>query len=123
MAQSAGLDMHSTRAEINQTSLEPGEHSNGGEVAFLNILDPSFRIDSSEIRVAQESGWYARTPLGPAVLRHAEAALLLNDRRLRPASRETLIAQTVTDGPAARWWLDTCSTPWRLLTTPGCASW
>lgn len=107
MAQTAGLDMHSTGAEINQTSLEPVEHPNGGEVAFLNILDPSFRIDSSEIRAAQEAGWYARTPLGPAVLRHAEAALLLNDRRLRPASRETLIAQGVTSGPAARWWLDT----------------
>src|SRR5215213_9917122 len=86
---------------------EPGSATVVDEVAYLNILDPAFRADSPEIYAAQAAGWYARTPLGPAVLGHAEAALLLRDRRLRPGSRETLLAQGVTEGPAARWWLDT----------------
>jgi cytochrome P450 len=77
------------------------------DVAFINFLDPGFRADSPEIVAAQEAHWYARTPLGPAVLRHAEAAALLRDPRLRPGSRETLMGQGVVDGPAARWWLDT----------------
>lgn len=77
------------------------------EVAFVDILDPSFRTDSPDVVAAQAAGWYALTPLGPAVLRHAEAAALLRDRRLRPGSREMLLGQGVTDGPAARWWLDT----------------
>lgn len=86
---------------------EPGSGTVLDEVAYLNILDPAFRADSPEMYAAQEAGWYARTPLGPAVLGHAEAAALLRDRRLRPGSRETLLAQGVTEGPAARWWLDT----------------
>jgi cytochrome P450 len=86
---------------------EPGLHTRSADVAYFDILDPAFRADSPEVLAAQEAGWYAHTPLGPAVLRHAEAAALLRDRRLRPGSRETLIGQGVTDGPAARWWLDT----------------
>ncbi|GIG21117.1 cytochrome P450 [Cellulomonas chitinilytica] len=77
------------------------------EVPFVNILDPSFRADSPLVAEAQEASWYAQTPLGPAVLRHAEAAALLRDRRVRPGSPEILGRQGVTDGPAARWWLDT----------------
>jgi cytochrome P450 len=77
------------------------------DVALINVLDPAFRTDSPEIVAAQDADWYARSPLGPAVLRHAEAAALLRDPRLRPGSRETLMAQGVMDGVAARWWLDT----------------
>jgi cytochrome P450 len=76
-------------------------------VAYFDILDPAFRADAPAILAAQEANWYARTSLGPAVLRYAEAAALLRDRRLRPGSPETLTAQGVVDGPAARWWLDT----------------
>src|SRR5207244_1521654 len=86
---------------------EPEPRTLVADVAYFDILNPAFRADSPEILAAQEASWYARTPLGPAVLRHAEAAALLRDRRLRPGSRETLIGQGVTDGPAARWWLDT----------------
>jgi hypothetical protein len=86
---------------------ETGRRTVCSEIAYLDILDPAFRVDSPEILADQETGWYARTPLGPTVLRYAEAAALLRDRPLRPASRETLIGQGVTEGPAARWWLDT----------------
>lgn len=85
----------------------PPRRALSDDVAFINILDPAFRADSPEIAAAQEADWYALTPLGPAVLRHAEAAALLRDPRLRPGSRETLMGQGVVDGPAARWWLDT----------------
>jgi cytochrome P450 len=90
-----------------QTAVEPDVHIMAGHVPFINILDPDFRANSPEIAAAQEVSWYAQTPLGPAVLRHAEAAVLLRDPRLRPGSRETLLGQGVTDGPVARWWLDT----------------
>lgn len=90
-----------------EAAVEPGLRTLTGDVPFINILDPAFRADSREVLEAQEASWYAHTPLGPAVLRHAEAAVLLRDPRLRPGSRETLMAQGVTDGPVARWWLDT----------------
>lgn len=109
MSNSASADSQRYEGhEMNQEiPKEPGLRTLTAEVAYLDILDPAFRVDSPEVLAAQEASWYARTPLGPAVLRHAEAAALLRDRRLRPASRETLIGQGVTEGPAARWWLDT----------------
>jgi cytochrome P450 len=107
---------HPARADAQSPRVPEADHLVRGDaelcpvpddVAFFDILDPAFRADSPDILAAQAAGWYARTPLGPAVLRHAEAAALLRDRRLRPGSREMLIGQGVTDGPAARWWLDT----------------
>lgn len=57
-------------------------HSN---VAFFDIGDPGFRVDSLEVRVAAEASWWARTPAGLAVLRYQECLKLLQDQRLRPA--------------------------------------
>lgn len=74
------------------------------DVPYLDIFDPAFRGDSPEVIAAQEASWYACTPLGLAVLRYAEVAALLRDRRLRPGTRETLAAQGVTEGPLAQWW-------------------
>lgn len=89
----------------NGTGTHP--HILDGDVVRFDLLDPAFRADSPEVLAAQRHAWYAMTSVGPAVLRHAEAAALLRDRRLRPGSRETLVDQGVTDGPVARWWLDT----------------
>jgi cytochrome P450 len=74
------------------------------EVAYIDLFDPACRGDSPEVLAAREACWYARTPLGLAVLRYAECAALLRDRRLRPGNRENLAIQGITEGPLARWW-------------------
>jgi cytochrome P450 len=52
-------------------------------VASLDLFDPGFRPDAPTVLAAREARWYARTPLGYAVLRYDEVATLLRDRRLR----------------------------------------
>jgi cytochrome P450 len=81
---------------------EPGPQA-GGDVAFFDLFDPDFRPDGPAVHAAREACWYARTPLGYAVLRYAEAAALLRDRRLRQGGVESLAAQGVTEGPLADW--------------------
>jgi cytochrome P450 len=75
----------------------------GDAAAFLNIVDPAFDPDAPAVQAAREAGWYARTPLGYAVLRHAEVAALLRDRRLRQGGMESLAAQGIREGLLAEW--------------------
>jgi cytochrome P450 len=75
----------------------------GRQVAFLDLFDPGFQPDALEVRAAREACWYARTPLGYAVLRYDEVAALLRDRRLRQGSAEPLAAQGITEGLLADW--------------------
>ncbi|MGH3684820.1 MAG: cytochrome P450 [Pseudonocardiaceae bacterium] len=77
--------------------------SHDSDVAMLNILDPEFRVDSPEVRAAAEAGWWARTPIGIAVLRYQECLALLRDRRLRNGLRDFVTACGVTSGPLADW--------------------
>lgn len=67
-------------------------------VTMLDILDPAFRVDSPEVRAAAEAGWWARTPIGIAVLRYQECLALLRDRRLRVGAREVLTSYGVISG-------------------------
>jgi len=76
------------------------------DVAELDLLDPGFRVDSSEVRAAAERHWYARTSLGPAVLRYEDCAAILRDERFRSAGAEHLADQGITDGPVAEMWRD-----------------
>jgi len=76
------------------------------DVAELDLLDPDFRVDSPEVRAAAERHWYARTSLGPAVLRYEDCAAILHDRRFRQASPDHLADQGITDGPVAEMWRD-----------------
>lgn len=76
--------------------------SNASDVAWFDILDPAFRVDSPEVRAAAEAGWWARTPIGIAVLRYQECATLLRDRRLHN-SLNMLAAQGVTSGLFVDW--------------------
>ncbi len=73
------------------------------EVPFFDILDPAFRVDSPEVRAAADAGWWARTPIGIAVLRYQECGALLRDRRLRHGSLVLLAAAGVTSGPFFDW--------------------
>ena len=72
-------------------------------VAFFDLFDPDFQPDAPAVHAAREACWYARTSLGYAVLRYAEVAALLRDRRLRQGGVESLAAQGVTEGPLADW--------------------
>jgi cytochrome P450 len=83
------------------------DHDGGrGDVAELDLLDPDFRVDSPEVRAAAERHWYARTSLGPAVLRYEDCAAILRDRRFRSAGADHLADQGITDGPVADMWRD-----------------
>ncbi|MGH3901970.1 MAG: cytochrome P450 [Pseudonocardiaceae bacterium] len=78
---------------------EMGDHP----VAFFDILDPAFRVDAAEVRAAAEARWWARTPIGLAVLRYRECLTLLRDRRLRHGGLDALVACGVTSGLFADW--------------------
>jgi hypothetical protein len=77
--------------------------TSAAETAFFDVLDPAFRVDSPEVRAAADAGWWARTPIGLAVLRYQECVALLRDRRLRHGSTGWLTARDVTSGPFAEW--------------------
>ena len=76
-------------------------HDSG--IALFDILDPAFRIDSPEVRAAADTSWWARTPIGLAVLRYQECVTLLRDRRLRNGTRDLVTAYGVTSGAFAQW--------------------
>ena len=76
------------------------------DVVELDLLDPQFRADSPEVREAAKRHWYARTSLGPAVLRYEDCAAILRDKRFRSAGAEHLADQGITDGPVAEMWRD-----------------
>lgn len=77
--------------------------SHDSDIAMLDILDPEFRVDSPEVRAAAEAGWWARTPIGIAVLRYQECLALLRDRRLRQGMRDLLTSYGVVSGVFADW--------------------
>ena len=53
---------------------------------YLDLEASGFSTRSSEVAVAREAEWCARTPYGLAVLRYREAGQLIRDRRLRQGS-------------------------------------
>jgi cytochrome P450 len=77
--------------------------SHDTDVALVDLLDPAFRVDSPEVRAAADANWWARTPIGLAVLRYQDCVALLRDRNLRHGSLDVLIAQGVSSGPFFDW--------------------
>jgi cytochrome P450 len=76
------------------------------DVPFLDLLDPGFDFDSTDVIAAQAQSWYAQTPLGLFVLRHAEAQELLRDRRLNHNGKRIMEHMCgVFDGPAYDWFV------------------
>jgi cytochrome P450 len=72
---------------------------------FLDVLDEAFDFTAPEVLAAQDAGWYADSPLGPLVLRHAQAQELLRDRRLDHGGDDYLQRSGITTGPIHDWWV------------------
>jgi hypothetical protein len=76
------------------------------EVPFLNVVDPKFDFTSPEVMAAQAQSWYAETPLGLLVLRYAEVAELLRDRRLDHNGKRFMEETCgVSGGPIYDWYV------------------
>lgn len=75
------------------------------EAPFLNIFEPGFDYDHEEVALAREVNWYAHTPLGPIVLRHADAWSVLRDPRFIPGGRHYMHRQGITQGPLYDWFV------------------
>jgi cytochrome P450 len=72
---------------------------------FLDVVDPAFDFTAPEVLAAQDAGWYADCPLGPLVLRYAEAQELLRDRRLDHGGDGYLLRNGITSGPIHDWYV------------------
>ncbi|MET9964302.1 cytochrome P450 [Streptomyces sp. NPDC006326] len=75
-------------------------------VPFINVIDPEFRFDSPDVARAQAENWYAETPLGVLVLRHAEAQELVRDGRLTHNGTGFMEQNGITDGPVYDWFVN-----------------
>lgn len=73
-------------------------------VAFFDVADPAFSVTSADVRRARESGWYARTRYGLAVLRYDQAARLIRHPEVRQGSVAWPAHHGITSGPFAAWW-------------------
>lgn len=62
--------------------------SGGGSADFLPLADPDFDVTSTAVDAARDENWWVRTSYGFAVLRHAEGAELLRDRRFRQGNAQ-----------------------------------
>ncbi|MDT0615369.1 cytochrome P450 [Streptomyces lancefieldiae] len=75
------------------------------DVPYLDVLDPAFRFENPEVAEAQERHWYANTPLGQLVLRHAEANDIVRDNRLTHDGPGFMKQNGVTGGPVYDWFV------------------
>jgi cytochrome P450 len=71
---------------------------------FIDLLDPNFDFYSPELEAAREQHWYARSPIGPVVLRYQEVSELLRDHRFKLGGDGYLKVHNITDGPLYDWW-------------------
>jgi cytochrome P450 len=74
-------------------------------VPFVNVIDPEFRFDTPDVARAQAENWYAESPLGMLVLRHAEAQELVRDNRLTHNGTGFMEQNGIVDGPVYDWFV------------------
>ncbi len=70
---------------------------------FLNIFEDKFSYESEQVAQAREAHWFAQTPAGPLVLRHAEAQDILRERQLVPGGHRFMHFQNIHEGPLFDW--------------------
>ena len=73
----------------------------------LDLSDPTFDVTSATVHEARSQGWYVETTWGWAVLRHAESAELLRDRRFRQGNARWPEQNGIHGGVFADWWGET----------------
>ena len=88
---------------MNATPVDDVAPLSWDDLPYLHVSDPSFSIQSDEVRAARDAGWCARTPYGLAILRYEETSALIKDRRLRQGSYAWPGHNGVT-GRFADWW-------------------
>jgi cytochrome P450 len=71
---------------------------------FFDVADPAFSVSSGEVHRARESGWYAHTNYGVAVLRYDQASRLIRHPAVRQGSVAWPAHHGITSGPFADWW-------------------
>ncbi|PVZ53663.1 cytochrome P450 [Arthrobacter sp. H-02-3] len=74
------------------------------ETPYLDISDPSFAMQSEQLREAREQSWYARTNYGIAVLRYDEVSKLLKSPKLSQGSGKWPDHNGVHGGLFYDWW-------------------
>ena len=74
-------------------------------VPFLDVVSPEFDFGSPEVARAQAENWYAETPLGPMVLRYAEAEELVRDGRLTLNGKRFMEMSGIFSGPVYDWYV------------------
>jgi cytochrome P450 len=74
------------------------------EAPYLDIADPTFAMQSEELRNAREASWYARTNYGIAVLRYDEVSRLLKSPKLSQGSKKWPDHNGVHGGLFYDWW-------------------
>lgn len=73
----------------------------------FDLSDPRFDVTSAEVHAARAEDWYVETNLGWAVLRHAEAGLVLKDRRFRQGNAQWPAQNGIHSGLFHDWWGET----------------
>lgn len=74
------------------------------EPPVLDLFAPDFSPDGPEVMAAQQKSWYARTPVGIAVLRYEQVHAVLRDPRLAGTGTVYHAMQGVTEGAFVDWW-------------------
>ncbi len=80
------------------------QNGRDSRVPFFDVADPAFSVSSAEVHSARESGWYARTSYGLAVLRYDQAARLIRHPGVRQGSAAWPAHHGISSGPFAEWW-------------------
>jgi cytochrome P450 len=73
-------------------------------IPFFDVADPAFCVNSAVVHRARESGWYAYTSYGLAVLRYDQASRLIRHPAVRQGSVAWPAHHGITAGPLADWW-------------------
>jgi len=76
-------------------------------MTFLPLADPAFDVTGDAVRRARDEHWWVRTSYGFAVLRYAEAAALLRDRRFRQGNARWPEQNGIHSGLFSDWWKQT----------------
>lgn len=76
-------------------------------VPFLDLADTAFDVTSEVVHDARDTGWYAETPYGWAVLRYDEGTALLKDKRFQQGNAQWPAQNGIHEGPWQQWWAET----------------